>query len=135
MTSTHQLCQTLVYVNDAEQPLTYKPPSDVVSDTCKIDITVGTRNLTKKVKNWQGLNGKNMEPFCKVLNEFNFTMENWNLQHNATRKFEVFPSFLGENPLSHWRRISVNERNVNGTNIASFESTMKKLIEQFARAT
>ena len=126
-----QLIRISHLVNEDIYPLTYKKPksSDTIYEK-KVTFSDGAGRLhSKKLVPWTAGQGKNLESFCEMWNEFKFLQAEWGFENgpgSGPAKFQVFRQCIDKRARNQWDSIS---RNVTVQNNLNFQNAVHQLIE------
>jgi hypothetical protein len=125
MASTHLLRRTIV-VNEGDSPLTYKPPNYTPITRNVSYFNANGYELKKKVEIWDGSTGKNMEPLCKCILQFQNCVEDWQINQGRSKK-NLFKQFLDPTIQVTYQGICENLGNTN----ADFTESVNRLICEY----
>src|SRR5210317_1988404 len=96
-----QMIRTSHFVNEDIYPLTYKKPKpkETIYEKMVTFTDFHGHFLSKKIVPWVADQGKNLEGFCEMWNEFKCLQEEWgcaNGQRAGPAKLQVFLSVCGQ---------------------------------------
>ena len=126
-----QLIRISHLMNEDIYPLTYKKPKakeSIYEKKVTFLDTTGTRH-NKKIVPWIADQGKNLESFCEMWNEFKFLEAEWGFENghgSGPAKFQVFRQCVDKRARNQWDSIA---RTVAVQNSVNFHNAVKQLIE------
>src|SRR5210317_891982 len=126
-----QMIRTSHFVNEDIYHLTYKKPKpkETIYEKKVTFTDFHGHFLSKKIVPWVADQGKNLEAFCEMWNEFKCLQEEWgfaNGQGAGPAKFQVFRQCVDKRARNQWDSIA---RSVVTHNNANFQTAVNQLIE------
>ena len=110
-----------------ESPISYQAPTEKLDKNTVYYTNDANETMKKKVTIFNGDSG-NMEHYCEMRQDFDMTMQEWNLT-TGPHHFEIFPMFLDGTARIKWGQV-MQTRNVAHNNINHFRQAVETWLQK-----